>query len=167
MGEGNFSPGKKVVSFDVPIVSPGRKLPADSSKHTRIKAPVVICFESLFPELVRKFILNGADILIIITNDAWFERSTAPYHHARAAIFRAIENRVSIARCANTGVSMFVDPYGRTLQASPIFKKMFLVQDIPLRTETTFFAKHGNIFSVTISLLNIVPLLLALVRSKK
>lgn len=168
MGQGNFSPGSEIVSFNVPImnrdsVSGSNKIPRD-----HIKAPVVICFESLFPELVRKFILKGADIMIIITNDAWFKRSAAPYHHAHMAIFRAIEHRISIARCANTGVSMFVDPYGRTLQASSIFKKFYLVHDIPLRSETTFFSQHGNIFSVTISLLNIAPLLVAFfVRPRK
>ena len=164
MGEGNFSPGTEVVSFNVPLVSQDSELKSDRAKRDRIKAPVIICFESLFPELVRKFILNGADILIIITNDAWFKRSAAPYHHAQMAVFRAIENRVSIARCANTGVSMFVDPYGRTLLSTPIFQKKYLVHNIPLRNATTFFTRHGNIFTITISLLNIVPLFVALFR---
>jgi len=167
MGEGNFSPGSKIVSFDVPITSPHGELQNERSVHTKIKAPVIVCFESLFPELVRKFILKGADILIIITNDAWFGRTAAPYHHAQMAVFRAIENRVSIARCANTGVSMFVDPYGRTVQSSPIFQKMYLVQDIPLRKSNSFFLRHGNIFTIAISLLNIVPLIAALLRLKK
>jgi len=167
MGEGNFSPGDKVVSFNIPINLGDSEINSKQVKRNRIQAPVIICFESLFPELVRKFMLKGADILIIITNDAWFERSAAPYHHAQMAVFRAIENRVSIARCANTGVSMFVDPYGRTLQASPIFQKMYLVQDIPLRAETTFFTRQGNIFTITISLLNFVPLLAALLRPKR
>jgi apolipoprotein N-acyltransferase len=167
MGEGNFSPGNKLVSFRVPITSVDRELDSERFKHDLIKAPVIICFESLFPELVRKFILNGADILVIITNDAWFERSAAPYHHAQMAVFRAIENRISIARCANTGISMFVDPYGRTLKSTPIFQKKYLVQDIPLRTETTFFTRHGNIFTITISILNIAPILVAILRSKR
>lgn len=163
MGEGNFSPGNEVVSFNVPLISHFERLKRDS-----IRAPVIICFESLFPELVRKFIQKGADILIIITNDAWFGRSAAPYHHAQMAIFRAIENRISVARCANTGVSMFVDPYGRTVSSTAIFQKKILVHDIPLRTESTFFKRQGNVFTVTISLLNIAPLLVAVfIRPKK
>lgn len=157
MGEGNFSPGSQVVSFRVPII--GRNQP---SPRDHIMAPVVICFESLFPEIVRKFIQNGADILIIITNDAWFKRSAAPFHHAQAAIFRAIENRISIARCANTGVSMFIDPYGRTIQATSIFETAVAVNDIPLRRQATFFSKHGNIFSIAVSLFNVGPILAAL-----
>ena len=168
MGEGNFSPGSEIVSFYVPIMTQDNETESNELTRDHFKAPVVICFESVFPELVRKFILKGADIMIIITNDAWFKRSAAPFHHAQMAIFRAIEHRVSIARCANTGVSMFVDPYGRTLKSSAIYKKLFLVQDIPLRSQTTFFTRYGNVFSVTISLLNIVPLLAALfIRSKK
>lgn len=163
MGEGNFSPGDKIISFDIPL-----NAQLEGLKSGKIKSPVIICFESLFPELVRKFILKGADILVIITNDAWFGRTAAPYHHARMAIFRAIENRISIARCANTGVSMFVDPYGRTLLSSPIFQKLYLIHDIPLRKKTTYFTRHGNVFSITISLLNIAPLLVAaLIRPKK
>ncbi len=161
MGEGNFSPGEEIVSFHVPLTTQVNGLKSDQLKRNYINVPVVICFESLFPELVRSFILKGADMLVIITNDAWFKRSVAPYHHAQMAIFRAIENRISIARCANTGVSMFVDPYGRTLKSSPIFQQAYLVHDIPLRTEATFFTRHGNIFSVAISLLNIAPLLIA------
>ncbi len=161
MGEGNFSPGQEIVSFDVPV-----SVAQDSSAEMRLrrylKLPVIICFESLFPELVRSFVLNGADLLGIITNDAWFKRSPAPHHHAQMAVFRAIENRISIARCANTGVSMFIDPYGRTLQASPIFQALYLVDDLPLRKTTTFFTRYGNVFTVSISLLNIVPLIIAL-----
>ena len=168
MGEGNFSPGSEVVTFHVPMLLPDNESQLPELTRDHINAPVVICFESLFPELVRQFILKDADILIIITNDAWFKKSAAPFHHAQMAIFRAIEHRISIARCANTGVSMFVDPYGRTLKSSPIFQKLFLVQDISLRSKATFFTRYGNVFSVTISLLNIAPLLSALfIRSKK
>ncbi len=167
MGEGNFSPGNEVISFRVPISSHNKNSKTDQLELGQIYAPVVICFESLFPELIRKFIQKGADILVIITNDAWFKRSAAPYHHAQMAVFRAIEHRVSIARCANTGVSMFVNPYGRTLKSTPIFQKMYIIDEIPLRTETTFFTQYGNVFTITISFLNIVPLLAAFVVPKK
>lgn len=167
MGEGNFSPGSKVVSFKVPIVRNDSLANNLSPKRDHILAPAVVCFESVFPELVRKFILNGSDILIVITNDAWFERSSAPYQHAQMAVFRAIENRVSIARCANTGVSMFIDPFGRTQSRTPIFEDRVLVDEIPLRWQTTFFTRHGNVFTIAVSLLNFGPLLAALFSSKK
>ncbi|MFZ5518303.1 MAG: apolipoprotein N-acyltransferase [Candidatus Zhuqueibacterota bacterium] len=166
MGEGNFSEGDEIVSFKVPLV-PSDSLSQKEPGREFIMAPAVVCFESVFPELVRKFILNGSDILIVITNDAWFERSSAPYQHARMAVFRAIENRVSIARCANTGVSMFIDPYGRTLSATPIFEEKVLVDTIPLRTQTTFFTRFGNVFTIAVSLINLAPLLAALFNVRK
>lgn len=154
MGEGNFSPGDEIKTFEIPI---------NESKRQFIRVPVIICFESLFPGLVRKFVADkGAQILVIITNDGWFKRSAAPYHHAQAAVFRAIENHIPIARCANTGVSMFIDPFGRTIDATPIFERLNLVADLPLKNKTTFFTSHGHIFSITISILNLGPMILAL-----
>ena len=160
MGEGNFSAGNRIHTFQIPIEPPGKQ-----SKKQFINAPVVVCFESLFPELVKKFVNHkDAKLLIIITNDAWFKRSSAPYHHAQAAIFRAIENRISIARCANTGISMFIDSYGRTIKASPIFERLYLVADVSLREKSTFYNRYGNLFSVTVTLLNLGPLMIALFR---
>jgi len=167
MGEGNFSEGDDVVSFKVPFIRSDSLAQNKKPAREFIMAPAVVCFESVFPELVRKFILNGSDILIVITNDAWFERSSAPYQHAQMAVFRAIENRVSIARCANTGVSMFIDPYGRTLSATPIFEEKTLVDSIPLKKQTTFFTRFGNVFTIAVSLINIGPLVAALLSVKK
>ena len=162
-GEGNFSPGDEISTFRIPIKQSEQNL---RSKY--IKAPVIICFESLFPDLVRKFVMHDhAQMLIIITNDGWFKRSSAPYHHAQAAVFRAIENRIPIARAANTGISMFIDAYGRTISNTPIFEQKFLVADLALNSERPFFARHGNIFSVTISVMNLIPLIWGLFRKER
>ncbi len=162
MGEGNFSPGESIKTFFVPITD------KNTSQQKEIRISLIICFESLFPELVRRFVTDGnAQLLTIITNDGWFKRSSAPYHHAQAAVFRAIENRISIARCANTGVSMFIDTYGRISDQSPIFERLFLVNDVQLRNEHTFFTIHGNIFSMAISILNLVPLSIALFKKNQ
>lgn len=168
MGEGNFEPGDKILTFQIPKIKHiSAKKNTSTSTQEYYLAPVIICFESLFPELVRDFVNEGADFLIIITNDAWFGRSPAPFHHAQIAVFRAIENRISIARCANTGVSMFIDEYGRTIESSSIFERMTLARDIPLRRETTFFTKHGHVFAVTVTLLNLVPLIFGLFKPSK
>jgi apolipoprotein N-acyltransferase len=158
LGEGNFSPGNKLVTFRVPLKK-------NAAEKDTIKIPIGVCFESLFPDLIRKFVLNdNANLLGIITNDGWFNRSSAPYHHAQASVFRAIENRISVCRSANTGVSMFIDPYGRTLQSSPIFEEAFLVADVPLRQQTSFYTKHGNVFSILCTIFNLGPIVVALCR---
>ncbi|MBN2012745.1 apolipoprotein N-acyltransferase [candidate division KSB1 bacterium] len=161
LGEGNFSPGNKLVTFKFQAGS-------DDTQKKRVKIPIGVCFESLFPDLIRKFIVNeNANLLGIITNDGWFRRSQAPYHHAQAAVFRAIENRISIARSANTGISLFVDPYGHILQSSPTFEEAYLVADLPLRTETTFFTAHGNVFSVFCTIFNLGPIFVAMFQDNK
>jgi apolipoprotein N-acyltransferase len=77
------------------------------------KVGVLICYESVFVDHARHFRRGGADVLINITNDAWFGRSTAPYQHHAHLVLRAIENRVGIVRSANTGISGYIDPLGR------------------------------------------------------
>jgi apolipoprotein N-acyltransferase len=74
---------------------------------------VTICWENLFPDLVRGFTKKGAQFIINITNEAWFGKSQASNHFVASSVFRAVENRIYVVRCANTGVSCFIDPYGK------------------------------------------------------
>ncbi|RQW03070.1 MAG: apolipoprotein N-acyltransferase, partial [Calditrichaeota bacterium] len=124
LGGGDFFPGKDFTVFRLRI--PERighfngleyrtsgKIKNDTLE---IGFSAVICYESVFPHLVRRFIDSGANLLAIITNDGWFGVTSGPFQHARFAVFRAIENRVSIIRCTNTGISCFIDPTGRILQ---------------------------------------------------
>lgn len=127
-GPGNFTPGDERVLFEV---GPAR-------------LPTLICFEAAFARDVRRFVRDGANLLVNITNDAWFGPYSAPYQHAQMAVFRTVEHRISLARCANTGVSMLVDPYGRVLKATKIFQDAVVVGELPLREGETFYAKHGE-----------------------
>ena len=86
-----------------------------------------ICYEVVYPDLVRRFVRNGSQLLTTITNDAWFGRTSAPYQHFEQASMRAIENGRYLVRAANTGISGIVDPYGRVIVESRIFEPAVIV----------------------------------------
>ncbi len=106
-GIGDYIPGSRTLKAETPFGSFG----------------VHICYEIIFPGLVRKFYSKGGDFLVTITNDAWFGDTAGPYQHFSMAVFRAIENRKPVVRVANTGVSGFIDSSGRILASSQLFKK--------------------------------------------
>ncbi len=150
MGEGNFSPGDGIVLFPLAL----------RNGRGTAKTGSVICFESTFPELVADFVRKGAELLVIVTNDAWFKKSPAPYQHAQMAVFRAIENRTSIARSANTGVSMTIDPWGRVRKQTAIFVDAAITDVLPLRQQTTFFTRNGHVFANVVLLISLILFLL-------
>jgi len=112
-----------------------------------VKFSVIICYESLFPNMVRKFVKKGATFIINISNDAWFGKTAGPYQHFNVNIFRAIENRTPIIRSANTGVSGFIDKYGRVTKITPTFIKAQISETLQLRNDTTFYTRFGDIFA--------------------
>ncbi|MBI3398494.1 MAG: apolipoprotein N-acyltransferase [Deltaproteobacteria bacterium] len=111
---------------------------------------VLICFESIFPELARGFIKEGAGFLVNITNDAWFGRASAPYQHFSQAIFRAVENKAYLVRAANTGISGVIDPVGRVKLKSGIFMRETLTVDVKIKDAQlfTFYSRYGDIFAI-------------------
>lgn len=141
MGE-DYSPGKDYTIFEIPTQNSGR-----------VKFGVLICFEDVFPEISRSFARRGAEFLVVITNDAWYMKSGAPYQHTQSSVFRAVENRLNVVRAANTGQSCFIDPSGRITQSvagtggDRIFVTNFATANIiPGRGQTPYM-KHGDIFA--------------------
>jgi len=108
---------------------------------------VSICYEAVFPDLVRRFTVNGANLLANITNDGWYGRTSAPYQHFAMARLRSVENGRSFVRAANTGISALIDPRGRVLARTELFEQRALVGDVPLTGEATFYARHGDVFA--------------------
>ncbi len=106
---------------------------------------VLICYESAFPNLVREAINNGAEFLVNITNDTWFGRSPGPYQHMRFAVFRAVENRIWVARCANSGISALIDPYGRETEKAGLYVQKVVTGDIRPLDDLSTFTKIGPI----------------------
>ncbi|MCC6642402.1 MAG: apolipoprotein N-acyltransferase [Deltaproteobacteria bacterium] len=115
-----------------------------------VRAGIPICYELLFPDLVRRFAGDGAEILVAITNDAWYGRSGAPYQFLAITALRSAETRLWTARAANTGITALIDDLGRVREQTAIFERTLLVGDVPLRSpghEATFYVRHGDVFA--------------------
>ncbi|MBW2567962.1 MAG: apolipoprotein N-acyltransferase [Deltaproteobacteria bacterium] len=112
------------------------------------KLGLQICYEIIFPCLSRDMAINNAAILINITNDAWFGKSAAPYQHFSMAIFRAVENRRSLIRSANTGISGFIDPSGRILGKTDLFVEATMTRCVPVIQITTLYTRFGDLFAI-------------------
>ncbi len=105
---------------------------------------VQICYEIIFPSICRRMVENGADIIVNITNDAWYGRTSAPYQHFSMTVLRAVENRRSLVRAANTGISGFVDPAGRIRGHTGLYVKSTPVYRVPVMTADTVYNRIGD-----------------------
>lgn len=111
----------------------------------------VICYEVIFPDLVREFVRGGASFMVNITNDAWFGDSSGPLQHLAMVPLRAVENGIAIARAANTGVSALVAPSGRIGPELGLFRRGFLQVAVPLGARETFYTRFGDLFAYAMS----------------
>jgi apolipoprotein N-acyltransferase len=125
-------------------------LPGRAGSGEPLTMGVPICYELLFPDLVRRMVDDGAEALLAITNDAWYGRTGAPYQFLAMTAMRSAETRVWTARAANTGVSAIIDSRGRVREQSRIFERGLLVADVPLRPAPrggSFYVRHGDVFA--------------------
>jgi len=139
---GGFTPGDRLVPFEL--------------SDLKVKTSPLICFEDVFPLLVRECAEPDTDFLVNMTNDGWFGESAAPWQHATSAFFRAVENRLPLLRCTNTGLTCWVDAQGRLRQicrdqTGTIYGAGIMTAEIPLLAagETrrrTFYNLHGDWF---------------------
>jgi len=148
---GEYIPLKKVFKFAKRFVSAmGDMDPGKGIKLLPYQGHLIggyICYEAIFPELVRLFKKMGAQLFVNITNDAWFGRTSAPYQHISMASFRSIENRVWTMRCANTGVSALITPYGEIKNPTPIFKRTVVSGEVSFSNVKTFYSASGDVFA--------------------
>ena len=107
----------------------------------------LICYEAIFPALTRAAARNGADILINLTNDAWYGRTSAPYQHLSLCVFRAVESRRSFIRAANTGISGFIDPTGRIEAPTGLFVDAVANHPVAALTHQSVYTRIGNAFA--------------------
>jgi apolipoprotein N-acyltransferase len=104
----------------------------------------VICYEGIFPALVRRFAINGARFMVNMTNDGWFGQTDGPPQHLAMYPFRAVEHRISIVRAANTGISALIAPTGEIVRALPLFVRGTLQGRIALRARETLYTRFGD-----------------------
>jgi apolipoprotein N-acyltransferase len=153
---GEFLPFVNKLVAGIGDYSPGEINPLPLMGH---QLGVLVCYEVIFPELAREYVRQGSDLLINITNDAWFGESSAPWQHLAMARFRAIENRVWLARAANTGISAVISPSGKIAEQTELFATGFLVNEVGLGAQPGFYAYTGDLIPgafIVISLLWLV-----------
>jgi apolipoprotein N-acyltransferase len=149
IGDFQAGPGPTILSFQL-------KATEAAAPARRVQFGVVICYEVIFPDLVRRIANGGAEFLVTITNDAWFGDSSAPFQHFSMVVFRSVENHLAFARAANTGISGFIDPFGRIIDASPLFTQTALQAEIPIRQTKTFYSRHGDVFAYGCMLISLL-----------
>ncbi|OKY75959.1 MAG: apolipoprotein N-acyltransferase [Desulfobulbaceae bacterium DB1] len=167
---GEYIPLSDVLPLPGPVVqtvgnfSRGRS--AEPLVDGNARLGILICFESIFPDLARRTVQGGANLLVNITNDAWFGRSSASIQHLSMAVLRAVENRRSLARAANTGISCFIDPAGRISGQTPLFVAAKESADLPLLMQPAFFTRTGHLFPV-LCLFLLIPLAILIRKGRK
>lgn len=149
LGEGDFSPGTELPLFGAEKWTPN------------------ICYETIYPDFLRDMVHNGTRILVNITNDGWFGRTTAPGQHANLVRYRAVETGLPVARVANSGISIFYDGVGRSYQATQLYEEKVVYQELPLRNRTTFYSIIGDAFETILVLIMVSLIVLSGIHKKK
>jgi apolipoprotein N-acyltransferase len=121
-----------------------------------------VCYEALFPALIRDGVLEGASWLVNVTNDAWFGDTVAPHQHLAMARMRCVEFRRPMVRAANSGISAFIDADGGIAASLGLFRRGVLVAAVRPATGETVYAKTGEIFGISCSILTILAFIFSL-----
>ncbi len=165
---GEYVPLREFLPFLEPLVESAGNLTAGkisaplsfTARFNRsVHAGVLICYESIFSGLSRKWVNTGANILINLTNDAWYGKTSAPKHTLAMTVLRAVETRRSIVRAANTGFSAFILPDGEIVKKTDLFVTAAITAILPLREEKTFYVRYGWLFAPSCFLIVIISLI--------
>jgi apolipoprotein N-acyltransferase len=166
---GEYVPLRRYLPFLEPLVVSIGDFSVGTEKGPLVQGPMqlgtLICYESIFPEIARDAVVRGANLLVNITNDAWYGRSSAPYQSMAMAVLRAVETKRTLIRAANTGVSGFIDPLGRIMAQTDLFVEATLSAQTPMFTQTTVFSRYGYRFGAACCFLS--PLLVLLRARRK
>ena len=167
---GEYIPYKKILFFiekmthAIGELSSGHEFVLHQFEEKKFGTP--ICYEIIFPDLVRKFVKKGADFLVTITNDGWYGKSSAPFQHFAIAVVRAVENRRFLLRSATTGVSGIIDPYGRILSQTDLMTQAYLTETVAPMDTLTPYTRFGDFAPLASLTLGGVFLILSLAYKK-
>ncbi|HBC45587.1 MAG TPA: apolipoprotein N-acyltransferase [candidate division Zixibacteria bacterium] len=151
LGQADFSSGQEQTIF----------------RTDSVNFATLICFESVFPGYTRSFARKGAEMLVVITNDMWFGRTSLFEQHAMMAVFRAIENRIPVVRAANTGISLAVDKRGRIIAKSPIFKEDYLIVKVRPEASRSVYNRIGDVIPQAATVIAMISMVIAFWRRKE
>ena len=120
----------------------------------------VICIESIYPDFVSEFVKKGAELLAVVTNDSWYGYSSGPFQHKEISVLRAVENRRSVLRAANGGISCIIDPTGKTAAATGLFTKEILVGEAGIYDKLTFYTSYPFIIPLLVTIISVGMILI-------
>jgi apolipoprotein N-acyltransferase len=166
-GIGDFEPGTGPTVLTLPPKPKSATAGTAGTTLRPINFGVAICYEVIFPNLVRQFAANGAEFLVTVTNDAWFGPSAAASQHFSMVVFRSVENHLAFARSANTGISGFIDPFGRIVEATPIFTEQAVKATMQVWRPYTFYSRHGDVFAYGCAIICALLFLFGIFRTKE
>ena len=141
------------------------KLP--TAKYGEVVIANFICYESIFPGHVAEFVRKGARLLTLVTNDGWYAMSYGPYQHLAIGRLRCIENRRAMARCANTGLTVVLDKYGRTIAEIPWWKAQTLTAEVPLESRLTFYTRFPDLLPKIAAAISVLLFFVAFLMNRK
>jgi apolipoprotein N-acyltransferase len=168
---GEYIPLKKafffieMISKDVDSFIPGKEYRLVNMGNHPVNA--IICFEAVFPDLVRRFVGKGSQVIVNLTNDAWYGDSSAPYQHLAIARLRAVENRRYLLRAANSGISAVIDPAGRIRSSTGLLREAVCDGKFAFLAEKTFYTRYGDVFVFLCAIISVGSWILAGFRGTK
>lgn len=160
VGIGNWNAGTEIKLLEFP------KRFIQNNNDKQLKVGGIICIESIFQEFVSGFVKKGADFIAVVTNDSWYGNSSGPRQHKAIGILRAVENKRSVVRCANGGISCIISPVGKVEVETKMFTEDVLVDDVSIEEELTFFTRFPNILSYLSVLVSLSIMVLAVIKRK-
>lgn len=155
VGISSWNVGKEIVVFNVPYN-------INNQHADTLRTAGVICIESIYPDFVAEFVQKGAQLIAVVTNDSWYGDSSGPYQHKEIGVLRAVENRRSVVRAANGGISCLIDPLGNILVQTKMYTRDAITVDADIESGKTFFTNHPLLFVRISYVISIIVILIFL-----